>query len=698
MSNKLTRSAIRIYGALSALGNDSGDLLQGLSPFFEPILKKYNGQKLDPNRIAVEVRDLYKWNFNSDLVETFVPSFVNQGWISADLPNGNDTTYTIKVGDEAVSDDSIKTIESELREIAKQFQGFARSLSPLTSIPYEIEEYENILIEYLLYIEAYSEYSVDFKTKYRPNELGKISHTIEIPNITSLRDDEKFLCARFVKYSIQEGTKNAEILSKIASIGLLTEVVQDFVRPTTAIESTDLVIYLDAPVAMELLNVSGKIAFECTEPVICELIRIGAKIRIFEQSIDEMKNSLEAVLNSDRPNGPTAEALVKKEVLREYVVGVSRNPAHFLEKYGISVVYRNLEQFPNEHQYFSKEDCDSLYSALAYSENPTARGHDADITTLVSRQRHGKSSNDIFKSTAVVITRNGLFAQVVRKTCMKLGRLPKNAVPPVIHRRQLVTAVWLRTGLGAGNLNVPKRLLLASCEAVLAIRPGVVDAVRRFTESIGDEEKVRQLDLLISQERSAQALMDKTLGLTNVVTQDNFPILWQEMLQPHLQEVKQKSEDEVKKVENEAKQKLDAKEKQIREIEKEKQKTVGLVTHELNKKLEEDKALIDSLCSKVSFNLWINKNIKRFFAILIAIFATYTSIMNKNVFWQIISIIFALIFGYLSVIGGKVFQLNVNEAEANKALEKAAKKAGLTAKLKSFKIDWTGEKLLAREK
>ena len=53
--------------------------------------------------------------------------------------------------------------------------------------------------------------------------------------------------------------------------------------------------------------------------------------------------------------------------------------------------------------------------------------------------------------------------------------------------------------------------------------------------------------------------------------------------------------------------------------------------------------------------------------------------MNKNVFWQIISIIFALIFGYLSVIGGKVFQLNVNEAEANKALEKAAKKAGLTA-------------------
>ena len=36
--------------------------------------------------------------------------------------------------------------------------------------------------------------------------------------------------------------------------------------------------------------------------------------------------------------------------------------------------------------------------------------------------------------------------------------------------------------------------------------------------------------------------------------------------------------------------------------------------------------------------------------------------------------------------------------DRNKALEKDAKKAGLTAKLKSFKIDWTGEKLLAREK
>ncbi|ESW62765.1 hypothetical protein X772_36760 [Mesorhizobium sp. LSJC280B00] len=53
-----------------------------------------------------------------------------------------------------------------------------------------------------------------------------------------------------------------------------------------------------------------------------------------------------------------------------------------------------------------------------------------------------------------------------------MSGLPDETVPPVVHRRVLATAIWLRTGMGAGDLNIPKRMLLASCEHVLAIRPG----------------------------------------------------------------------------------------------------------------------------------------------------------------------------------------------------------------------------------
>ena len=89
---------------------------------------------------------------------------------------------------------------------------------------------------------------------------------------------------------------------------------------------------------------------------------------------------------------------------------------------------------------------------------------------------------------------------------------------------------------------MPKRLLLANCERVLAIRPSVVDAVKRLTDALGDEEKVRQLDVLVNQHRSAQMLMDKTLGAPSVVSHDNFGELFEQMLHPHLEEVQRQSE------------------------------------------------------------------------------------------------------------------------------------------------------------
>lgn len=56
--------------------------------------------------------------------------------------------------------------------------------------------------------------------------------------------------------------------------------------------------------------------------------------------------------------------------------------------------------------------------------------HDADITALVMRQRRGRTDSDIFCSRFIVMTRNGLLAQVVRKACVNKGLLSSSEVPP----------------------------------------------------------------------------------------------------------------------------------------------------------------------------------------------------------------------------------------------------------------------------
>ncbi len=684
MARQLTRSAVRIYGALTALGNGSADVMERLLPFFDPLLRERDGQRLDPDDLAKEVRDTYRWNFNTDLVEAFVPHFEASGWVIPDIPRAKDTTYTVKVKNDAVVDEAASTVEGELRAIATQFKEFAESLSPLTTLPMEVEEFEDILVEWLLYVEAFSEKNLDFKTGMKADALGTLRPYVAIPETTSLRDEDQFLCARFVQHALETDKNAAEVLARIASIGLLTEVVQDFVKPVGAVERTDLVVYLDAPVALELLGVSGKAARENTAPIISELIRIGASVRIFGQSIDEIKRILQKTLANPRPTGPTAQALMRREVLKEYVIQVSRDPIELLEKAGVRVAYRTLEQTPSEHDYFTEEHLREFYSALTYTDNPNAREHDADITAFAMRQRHGQTSGDVFRSRCVVLTRNGVLAQIALRKCSEFALLPKGMVPPVIHRRFLATAMWLRTGMGANDLNIPKRMLLASCERVLAIRPGVVEAVMRMTDALGDEEKTRQLDLLVSEDRSAQALMDKTLGASNVITEDNLPILFQEMLHPHLEEERKKGSAAVKKAKAQGRVQLD---KVLAERDAAK-KEYDDTTAQLDAKMEEDRGVVEALCEDMATRLKKKRRMRIAIAVVIALVSCVPLIFQTSPVAAYIAIFVGWILAYLTLTGGQLVRINFGEKSALAFLRSEASKRRMEKKLDSFDFEW----------
>lgn len=688
MTKQLTRSAVRIYGALSALGNDTGNVLEGLLPFFDPILRQHNGEKLDPTVIAADVRSTWKWNFNTDLVETFVPYLERQGWIVADIVGSKDTTYTINMVDNGPPSASDLGVEAELSRIAVQFKKFSEELSPLTAIPRDVEEFEDILVEWLLYVEAFSDKSIEFKTGYKPDPAGTLRPFVEVPKTTSLRDEEKFLCARFVKHAIEQDGGTAEVLARIAAIGLLTEVVQDFVKPVTSVDRSDLIVYLDAPVAMELLGVSGKAARENTSPVVEELLRIGASVRVFGQSLEEIKNSLQAVLRNPRPTGPTAQALARGEVVKQYVTEASLDPGSLLERLGVKATYRTLDLTPSEHQYFTAANRQDLYGRLRYSENPTAREHDTDITTFVVRQRRGRTSRDIFKSHAIVLTRNGLLAQIVRRVSSEIDGQPDEVVAPVVHRRVLATSMWLRTGMGARDLNIPKRMLLANCERVLSIRPGVVEAVKRLTDALGDTEKVRQLDLLISQDRSVQALMDKTLGSSSVVTEENLPLLWQEMLHPHLEAERLKGLENVTKAKADGKRQLAKVTEQHEKSQQQKEQEKAQLGAVLAAKHVEDRDLVVLLCEDVARELRKRRIRRICVSIFLGLVFSIPLVVEATPLVRWVSFGIGWLSAYLTATGGKIVGTTTDAVHALKALRSLAERRKLAVKLDQFDVTW----------
>lgn len=687
MVKTLTRSAARVYGVLTALGDGSPDVLERLIPFFEPILRPKQGERLDLDAFAKEVRDTLRWNFNTDIVEVFIPRLTDAGWLTPDNLAIEQTTYTISLPDQILEPALEASVNAQLRAIAEQFKAFSESLSPLTALPLDVEEFEDILIEWLLYVEAYSEHNIDFKISTNPDSSGTLRQTVEIPHTTSLTNEEEFLCARFVQHAIETDPGISEVLTKIASIGLLTEAVQDFVKPDTPVEETNLVIFLDAPVALELLGVSGAAARENTQPIISELQRIGASIRIFSQSVEELKSNLRGVLQNPRPTGPTAQAMARGDVLKEFVVEVCSNPESFLEDLGVGMTHRPIEQTPSEHSFFTNDNRTEIYSALAFQQNPRARDHDSDITTMVMRQRRGVEDRDLFKSRFLVMTRNGLLAQLVRKKCVQMGLLSSTAMPPIVHRRVIAAIMWLRTGLGSNGLEVPKRLLLANCASVLAIRPGVVEAVRRITDALGDEEKARQLDLLVTQDRSAQMLMDKTLGAPSVVTKANISQLFEEMLHPHLEEERKRGAvlaEEEKKIGRQNLKNANA------ELQKSKE-TENSLAEKLGERLKEDREAVEALCGNIESTLATKRKWMRGLGLALAIIFCLPPFLYPSI-WQIwLTFPFAILLAYLTITGSKLIGTVTSEKKALSALKATANARRLDAKLSRFNIGWNGE-------
>ena len=253
--------------------------------------------------------------------------------------------------------------------------------------------------------------------------------------------EDVFLSARFVQYLFETDSPHIQFLIELSEVGLITEVVRDFQKPSSSVQKTDLAVYLDAPLAMDLVGLSGRDLKSSAEQMFSQFRNAGGSVRIFRESIEEIQASLHAILSRNIPDrtGPTADALRRREVLEQFVREVAARPDRFLKDANISIVEDTLESYPNQHRFFSRNSYEILYSQISWVKEDVARHHDALIATLCFRRRAGKHSPDIFESKHVVVTKNPFFPQLARRIAREQGYIGASQVGPVIHSRQLDT-------------------------------------------------------------------------------------------------------------------------------------------------------------------------------------------------------------------------------------------------------------------
>ena len=359
---------------------------------------------------------------------------------------------------------------------------------------------------------------------------------------TPLNHDDRYMCARFVKYLSTESPEYIPHLARLASIGLLTEVVEDFARPITTERKVDLTIAVDAPLALDFLGCSGTALKDDVRRVFDALKSIGCRFVVFPITCDEVQRNLKSML-SNRPAeryGYTHGALLRREVMPEYVQAVAKDPEGALEKAGIQVKPLTLSQYPNSHKSFSAEYYEDFFSSIFWVADVAPREHDATCVALLMRLREGRHHSDLFRCRYVLVTRNATFVHESRKYCLESRLINERQEGPVIHQRELATLAWLRTGLGIAE-QIPRGHLLAVCEQVLRVRMEVSEAVGKKLREV-TPEKIDQFELLLQDHRSVRKLADETLNDETVVTADNAEQLLEAMRKATIAEEREEFE------------------------------------------------------------------------------------------------------------------------------------------------------------
>ncbi len=688
----LTRRTLRVFAVLEDCRKGSRDVLEALLPFFQPLIVDFEDRVFDPNAFADLVANTYGWNFTSDIVEELIPRFLDKGWLTQIANDGQSKSYkvTVQNAEEVEYDERGNQLADALSEIADNFFLFLETISPISTYKKTKAEFCDVLVEWLVSIDAYNE-SVLKKNAIQKNTEGKFNIYQILPDGTDLSSDDKYLCARFVKYLFETNSTYTEHLCGIAAAGLLTEVVRDFQKPVTQVDDSDLEIYLDSSVALELLGVSGALACSNVLAVVKNAKEIGCKVKVFQKSTEEMQKVLDAVLKRPTPAriGRTADAIRKNEASEAYVREVARDPQLFLKKLGIGTVPRTLNQYPNEHDFFNSDMIEASISKMSWHLEVEPKVHDASAMAFIMRMRRGNKQQDIFNSKRIFVTRNGSLSQMARKFCIGEDLIDRNTVPPIIHQRQLAMALWLRTGDGISSMSLPRHMMLAACEQVLSVNPTIIDKVKLEARSL-TKEKAEQLDVLLTIDRSVQLLQDKTLGISSVITADNIEELSELMKREMSAEIKERADKNVAKVKKNAGKRINEANK--RRISAESRE------HELKSTLlrveQEDLLAINALLNDAN-NRSKKERIIIYILIAISIFiaaiaGSLQEFLTGLIRWPVLifSAVFIFLMSAIQIFGNNTSLKKLFAKRAKQSLTSMAEKRQLTEKLAKFEPCW----------
>jgi hypothetical protein len=155
------------------------------------------------------------------------------------------TVWLVRYDDPA--DNAPPAIVAAFERIIDEFGKFPPRVTDLLSYKKSRDELKDILVRFLVMMDVSGEGA------FAP-QLGEMEPGTEARELVSkleeggrpLDPNDRYMCARFVQHLMKRRPKFVPHLIRLSSIGLLAEVVEDFLKPTHTEAKTDLTIVCPA--------------------------------------------------------------------------------------------------------------------------------------------------------------------------------------------------------------------------------------------------------------------------------------------------------------------------------------------------------------------------------------------------------------------------------------------------------------------
>lgn len=505
------------------------DLLSGLAPIFKPIAKANEGKKFVAEDFARQVGELYGLRIHPWAIEDFAPRLERGGvlqrvQISKDV---HDFVYA------PVQESFAAVSEADIANLLGAFRQFARPL-----LHQHKEQISDIELDNAFLAQFRNMSFLDALLRPdRPDDGNGGRRKLRLPKseeqLAWEAQNEKaahieVLCASFILHLHRSDPALYQLLLSVGSGSLISEVILDCQAPAMSKQLDGLVVVLDAPFLMSMLDLSSEESHEFASAVGEELRAHGARIVTFRHCVDELGDNLRGVISRVRDGtgfGATARRL-SNGAFAAYANSILADPDKRLGTAGIQVI--EIPETSRTFQFFTDQDEKELYGALGYYENPLAQQRDAASVASIVRLRKGQRSRMAGIPTVghIFVTENQF---LVRRAARFLGEkklFRPGEVPPAITDRYLAGLLWVMYGGKAADL-APK-LLLANCAAALEPRSDLIAKMMRFLHEVSPEQE-KHFTALMTDERAGQHLMQLTLGDSHFLTRDNASLILEEV-------------------------------------------------------------------------------------------------------------------------------------------------------------------------